>query len=178
MKHRRFKLTNEEIQALEAAEQETREALWLRRLQGVRLYGSGVEMKLVKQVTGAARRTVEDWIRTYRAGGVAGLKPGWAGGNSRKLTVKARDELLHRLQTMTVEQALSVEERGTSGSFWTVEAVAQVVEQWYGVRYRSRESYRLLLVEAGFSFQHPEGVYRSRPSEAVIAEFEADAEKK
>jgi transposase len=73
---------------------------------------------------------------------------------------------------------LSQDEREEGGSFWTVEAVARVVEKWYGVQYRSRESYRLLLVEAGFSFQRPEGVYRSRPSEAVLAAFEADAEKK
>jgi len=166
------------MRALEAAERETREALELRRLQGVRIYGSGQDMKIVRQVTGAARRTVEDWIKAYRAGGVAGLKPGWKGGNSRKLAVTERQELASRLQQMTVEQALSQEERGSSGPFWTIEAVEKVVEKWYGVRYRSRESYRLLLVEAGFSFQRPEGIYRSRPSDAVIAAFEADAEKK
>jgi transposase len=178
MKHRRFKLSDGEIQVLEAAERETREALALRRLQGVRMYGSGLDMKLVKQVTGAARRTVEDWIKAYRTHGVAGLKPGWKGGNSRKLAVHEREELANRLQHMTVEQALSQEERVHGGPFWTVEAVECVVEKWYGVRYRSRESYRLLLVEAGFSFQQPEGIYRSRPSEALIADFEADAEKK
>ena len=178
MKHRRFKLTNEEIHVLEVAERETREALALRRLQGVRMYGSGLDMQLVKQVTGAARRTVEDWIKAYRRQGVGGLKPGWQGGNSRKLSIQERAELIHRLQHMSVEQALSQAERVDNGQFWTVEAVKRVVEKWYGVQYRSRESYRLLLVEAGFSFQRPEGIYRSRPSEAVIAEFEADTEKK
>lgn len=178
MKHRRFKLTNEEIQAIEAAERETRDALALRRLQGVRMYGSGLDMKLVKQVTGAARRTVEDWIKAYRTQGVMGLKPGWKGGNSRKLTVQERAELTNRLRHMTVEQALSHEEYIANGPFWTVTAVERVVEQWYGVRYRSRESYRMLLVEAGFSFQQPEGIYRSRPSAMVIADFEAGAEKK
>jgi transposase len=178
MKHRRFKLKQEEIQVLEAAERETRDALALRRIQGVRMYGSGLDMKLVKQVTGAARRTVEDWVKAYRAHGVGGLRPGWKGGNSRKLSIKAREELVNRLQRMSVEQALSQEERVGHGLFWTVAAVERVVEKWYGVRYRSRESYRLLLIEAGFSFQHPEGIYRSRPSQAVISDFEADAEKK
>ena len=178
MKHRRFKLTKAEIQALEVAERETREALTLRRLQGVRMYGSGLDMKLVRQVTGAARRTVEDWIKAYRARGVAGLKPGWKGGNSRKLSIQEREELVQRLQQLSVEQALSAEERVNRSPFWTIETVAQVVEKWYGVRYQSRESYRLLLVDAAFSFQRPEGVYRSRPSEKVIADFEAEAEKK
>ena len=89
-----------------------------------------------------------------------------------------REELTAKLNQMRVAQALTEEERGSHSQFWTIEAVERVVEKWYGVRYQSRESYRRLLVEAGFSVQHPEGIYRSRPSEAVIADFEADAEKK
>ena len=46
------------------------------------------------------------------------------------------------------------------------------------MHYRSRESYRLVLIEAGLSFQQPEGIYRSRPNEVVIADFEAETEKK
>jgi len=178
MKHRRFKLTDDEIRVLEAAEGETREALALRRLQGVRLYGSGVDMQLIQHVTGAARRTLEDWVRAYRARGVAGLKLGWKGGNNRKLAVETREELTAKLGQLTVAQALTEEERGTNSPFWSIEAVERVVAKWYGVRYQSRESYRRLLAEAGFSFQQPEGIYRSRPSEVVIADFEADAEKK
>jgi len=178
MKHRRFKLTGDEIRALEAAEGETREALALRRLQGVRMYGSGLDMNLIRQVTGAARRTLEDWVRAYRAQGIDGLQPGWKGGNNRKLAGAVREELTAKLNQMRVAQALTEEERGSHSQFWTIEAVERVVEKWYGVRYQSRESYRRLLVEAGFSVQHPEGIYRSRPSEAVIADFEADAEKK
>jgi len=130
MKHRQFKLTNADIQTLEAAERETREALAVRRLQGVRMYGSGLDMQLVKPVTGAARRTVEDWIKAYRACGVAGLKPGWKGGNSRKLTVNEREELISTLQNMTVEQALSQEEHLRHGPLWTLAAVASVMVKW------------------------------------------------
>ena len=52
------------------------------------------------------------------------------------------------------------------------------VEKRYGVRYRSVPSYHTLLQRSGLSYQHPEGIYRSRPNEATIAEFEAEAEKK
>jgi len=178
MKHRQFKLTDDEIRTIEATERETREAITLRRLQGVRMYGSGLDMALIQQVTGAARRTVDDWVQAYRAKGVAGLCPGWRGGNNRKLTIEARRDLTTKLSQMTVTQALNEEERGNDSQFWTIEALERAVEKWYGVRYQSRESYRRLLVEAGLSVQQPEGIYRSRPSEAVIAEFEADAEKK
>jgi transposase len=62
--------------------------------------------------------------------------------------------------------------------FWTVAEVRALVEKHYGVHYHSVRSYHSLLHECGLSYQRPEGIYRSRPSEAVIAEFEADAEKK
>jgi transposase len=133
-------------------------------------------MSLVQQVTGAARRTIGDGLSAYQMKGLAGLKRGWAGGNSRKLSQPLREAIGQRLNDATPEQVLGSAYQGNR--FWSIETVAQAVEQWYGVRYHSRESYRQLLLEAGFSFQQTEGIYRSRPSEAVIAEFEADAEKK
>lgn len=178
MKHRQFNLSEEAIRDIEERERETREALELRRLQGVRMYGSGMSMTLIERVTGAARRTVADWVKAYQKMGIEGLKPGWKGGNHRKLSGEKRVELGQRLQQMTPRQALSGQTHLQTDTFWTVETVAAVIEQWYGVRYRSRESYRLVLIEAGFSFQQPEGIYRSRPSEVVIADFEAQAEKK
>jgi len=178
MKHRQFTLSEAEIRAIEARERTTREALELRRLQGVRLYGSGMLMQTVEQLTGAVRRTVADWVKAYQKTGLDGLKPGWKGGNHRTLSLDQRSEFRQRLQTMTPDQALTGHDSLVTDRFWGIETVAAAVERWYGVRYRSRESYRVLLLEAGFSFQQAEGIYRSRPSEAVIADFEADAEKK
>ena len=134
MKHRRFRLNADEIRAIEAQEREPREALELRRLQGVGMYGSGLEMQLVQPVTGAARRTVGDWVKAYQAQGLAGLKPGWKGGNNRKLSNSEREELYGRLQQMPTAQGLTTDESDRQGKFWSVDAVEQVVEQWYGVR--------------------------------------------
>jgi len=39
-------------------------------------------------------------------------------------------------------------------------------------------SLHALLADSGLSYQRPEGIYRSRPSQALIADFEAEAEKK
>jgi transposase len=178
MKHRKFRLSEDEIRAIERRERDTREALELRRLQGVRLYGSGTDMRVVEQVSGAARRTVADWVKAYQEIGIEGLKPGWKGGNHRKLSTEQRVECRQRIQQMTPAQALSGQTDVATDSFWRVETLAAAVENWYGVRYLSSESYRLLLIEAGLSFQQPEGIYRSRPSDAVIADFEANAEKK
>ena len=178
MKHRKFSLNVDEIRDIEGRERETREALELRRLQAVRMYGSGLDMHVIEQVSGAARRTIADWVKSYQKAGIDGLKPGWKGGNHRILSAEKRMECEQRIQQMTPEQALSGQPEVVLDGFWNAETVAAAVERWYGVRYLSRESYRLLLIEAGLSFQQPEGVYRSRPSDAVIADFEADAEKK
>lgn len=178
MKHRKFKLNADEIRDIEGRERETREALELRRLQAVRMYGSGLDMHVIEQVSGAERRTIADWVKAYQDAGMEGLRPGWKGGNHRKLKVEERSECTQRIQQMTPEQALSSQTERVLDGFWNVETVAAAVEHWYGIRYLSRESYRVLLMEAGLSFQQPEGIYRSRPSDAVIADFEADAEKK
>jgi transposase len=68
--------------------------------------------------------------------------------------------------------------RVDAGAFWQVETIAELLETQYGVRYRSVRSLHALLEDSGLSYQRPERVYRSRPAEAVIAAFDADAEKK
>ena len=178
MKQRKFSLGAEAIVQFEKREQETREALELRRLQAVRLYGSGADIAVVQQVSGASRRTVQRWVYNYEAAGLDGLMPGWKGGNHRVLSVAQRTALREQLQYQSPSDVLSAAERPTDGKFWTVADVQALVESHYKVHYSSVRSYHSLLHEGGLSYQRPEGVYRSRPSEAVIADFEADAEKK
>lgn len=97
--------------------------------------------------------------------------------NSRKLTEAQCDDLQQRLHHYRPDQILAPEVRIESGKFWTVSDLAIAVEQWYGVIYKDRGSYRNLLHRCGFSYQKAERVYKSRPSEVEIAEFEADLEK-
>jgi len=178
MAKRKFKLSAEAIQAFEKREHETREALELRRLQAVRLYGSGESLAVIQQVSGAGCRTIQSWVDSYEAEGLAGLKPGWKGGNHRVLSVVQRTAVLKQLRQQAPSEVLSASERASDGKFWTVADVQTLVENHYKVHYSSVRSYHSLLQESGLSYQRPEGIYRSRPSEAVIVDFEAEAEKK
>ena len=178
MKQRKFNLSPEAIVALEKREHETRESFELRRLQAVRLYGSGAEMRVVQQVCGASRRTVQRWVDRYEIAGLAGLKAGWQGGNHRGLSEAQRWAIKRQLQHQSPTEVLAAGEEPQGDRFRTVDNVRALVETHYGVHYRSVRSYHALLHESGLSYQRPEGIYHSRPSEAVIAEFEADAEKK
>jgi transposase len=47
-----------------------------------------------------------------------------------------------------------------------------VIEQWYSVTYRSRQSYRSLLHASGLSYQKVEKVYRSQPGAVQLADLE------
>jgi len=61
--------------------------------------------------------------------------------------------------------------------YWTVSDLKIGVERWFGVVYQSLESYYTLLHQSGFSLQRPAKVYRSRPNERAMADFEAALEK-
>ena len=76
------------------------------------------------------------------------------------------------------DQVLSSAVRVERGSFWTVSDLRLVVEEWYGVSYRSDDSYVTLLHDCGLSYQRAERVYRSQPNAVIIADFEEQLEKK
>jgi len=178
MNNREFKLSDADQQAIQQREGETTDVRELRRLQAVRLYGSGQAMSAVVNVVGSSSRTIQRWVQNYQERGIAGLKPNWQGVNAKKLSDAQRAEIVQRLQAYEPDQLLSNEIRTSHGQFWTVSDVQVAVRQWYSVTYRTEDSYRALLYEAEFSYQRTEGVYRSKPSQDEVAQFEETLEKK
>lgn len=178
MAKRQFQLNVEEKQAIQEAERQTRDAYELKRLQAVRLYGSGVPSEQIQQLVGCGERSIRQWSQRYQQGGLAGLKSQWQGENALKLSREQRRQLKQRLQEYRPDHLISTEIRLSQGQFWTVSDLQIVVEQWYGVRYATRDSYHRLLVECGFSYQRTAKVYRSQPDAQTVADFEAELEKK
>lgn|SRR5574341_65042 len=178
MAKRQFQLSEQEVQELKQAEQQTRDARELKRLQAVRLYGTGAAPQAIYALVGCAERSVRQWSQRYSAAGVVGLKSRWRGENALKLSRDQRRELKRRLAENRPDQVLPPEVRISRGAFWTVSDLEIAIEQWYGVSYRSATSYRTLLAECGLTYQQTEAIYRSKPDEQTIADFEADLEKK
>lgn len=147
-------------------------------MQAARLDGSGLATAEIQRLVGCAERTIRQWSQRYRQRGLAGLHSQWQGDNALKLDRQQRADLKTRLRQYRPDQVLTTEIRVSRGQFWTVSDLQIVVQQWYGVTYATRDSYRRLLAECGFSYQHTETVYRSRPDEASVADFEAELEKK
>jgi transposase len=122
--------------------------------------------------------SVRQWVQRYKQAGVRGLQSQWQGGNANKLTPEQRADLKKRLHRNRPDQSIEPDIRVDQGQFWTVSDVQIVVERWYGVTYRSDDSYRHLLHASGFSYQRTEQVYRSRPNDVTVSDFEAQLEKK
>ena len=180
MAKRTFHLSEKETHAFRQREAESRDTAEMKRLQGVRLYGSNRAVTDILEVTGCTESSLRRWVHQYREHGLSGLRTDYTARaqNSRKLSEAQGVDLQQRLQHYRPDQILAPEVRLGSGKFWTVSDLAIAVEQWYGVSYQDRGSYRNLLHRCGFSYQKAERVYKSRPSEAQIAEFEAELEKK
>ena len=178
MAKRQFTLTEQEIYSLQRAEDTTQDVRELKRLQAVRLYGSGQAVEMIQEAVGCSWRALMDWCRSYREHGEDGLKSQWQGDNALKLARDQRADLKVRLEQYQPDQVLPADIRVSQGEFWTVSDLKTVVYQWYGVTYQSDSSYRTLLHECGLSQQKTEPQYRSRPSQQVVADFEAELEKK
>ena len=179
MAKRTFHLSEEEKNAFRQREAVSRDTTELKRLQGVRLYGSGRAVADIMEVTGCAESSLRRWVHQYGDHGLSGLRTDYSSRsqNSRKLSEAQCVDLQQRLQHYRPDQVLSPEVRIEHGQFWTVSDLAIAVEHWYGIRYTDRGSYRTLLQRCGFSYQKTERVYKSRPSEAEVAQFEAELEK-
>jgi transposase len=177
MAKRQFELTEDEIAAFEQAEKQTRDVRELKRLQAVRLYGTGERVATIQELVGCGPVSPAQWAIDYRRDGLAGLKSHWVGGNANKLTAEQRQDLFEKLEQYTPEQVIAPDVRVERGIFWTVSDLHIVVEQWYGVKYRSPTSYRALLSASGLSYQKVEKIYRSQPGAVQVADFEAELEK-
>lgn len=178
MAKRKIELTETEIASFREAEQQTRDVRELRRLQAVRLYGSGEAVSTIQRLTGCGPVSPSQWAMDYRRGGLAALRSQWRGGNANKLTAEQRRDLYAKLEQYTPEQVIAAEDRVERGEFWTVSDVRMVVTRWYGVTYQSATSYRTLLRASGLSYQKVEKIYRSQPGAVRLADFEAELEKK
>jgi len=172
MAKRQLNLSETEIGQLRQAEAKTRDVRELKRLQAVRLYGSGVNLRDIMTMVGAGESTIRQWAMSYRSEGVTGLSSKWQGKNANKLTDEQRQQLKERLHTYS-----PIDLQISQSAYWTVSDLRVAVENWHGVVYQDDDSYQKMFHVSGFSYQRTAKVYRSRPSEVSIAEFEAELEK-
>ena len=139
------------------------------------MYGTGKPISQIQELLNCGESSLRDWVHKYQQGGVSALASGYqqSARNASKLTLDQQADLTERLHAYRPDQLMA-----GAGQFWTVSDLQRAVEQWYGVVYLHEGSYRNLFHRCGFSYQRTEKVYKSRPCEADLAEFEAELEKK
>lgn len=171
-----MQLTETQINELTAAYSQCKDGATRSRYQAVRLYGIGYAVAEIEAITGCSRSSLMKWCQVYGCLGAAGLVDKRAGGNCAKLTHAQIADLEQHLHSYAPRDVLDSYTTTTTGQFWTVEDVHQVVRQRYAVLYRSRTSILSLLQQCGFSYQRPAKVFKSR-REAQVIEFEEQLEK-
>jgi putative transposase len=176
MAKRKFILSNEERKELLQAYRTSKDAATKTRYQAVRLYGEGYPEAEIEQITGCSRTSLMEWCRSYREDHAQGLIDKRIGGNRAKLSNLEIEELQHTLHQYTPKERLGTKANTADGQYWSVEDLAQIVRERYGVEYQSRTSYTHLLRLCGFSYQKTEKVFKSR-SETKVADFEEQLEK-
>jgi len=176
MAKRKFKLTEAERKELLQAYQVYKDVATRTRYQAVRLYGEGYSAKEIEQITGCSRTSLMEWCRAYRADHSQGLVDKRVGGNSAKLSKLQVEELQQKLHQYTPKELFGARASTADGQFWTVEDLAHMVREQYGVAYKSRTSYTGLLGLCGFSYQKTEKIFKSR-NQTKVADFEEQLEK-
>ena len=171
---REFKLNEREQGELKQAYAATKDGELRKRLQAVRLYGSGYTVAAVQEITGCSRRSLTTWCGAYRREGVAGLIDRRVGGNRARLTAGEMAEVKERVHQYRPIDLLGAAGVATAdGQHWTVADLKQALRSWYQVEYKQNKSYHELFAHCGFSYQRPAKVYRSRREERVAAFGEA-----
>lgn len=179
MAKRKLTLDKQEIAVLKQTADRTKDPSELKRLQAVRLYGTGQPIREIAEILDTSISNIYRWAGKYRQGGCAELKTKYGGNqNAAKLTREQRADLREKLHQYKPDETLPPDIRSSQGQFWTVSDLKVAVKNWYGVSYQSDSSYRELFHDCDFSFQRTSGRYRSRANQEKVADFEQQLEKK
>ncbi len=135
--------TPEELQTLYRTEMNPRLA---RRVHGVYLASRGMICPEIMRITGAARRTVQQWIAKYNRGGLEELKDKPRPGQPQHLPRHLESKLARRIEAGPgLSDGVSV---------FTAPVIRRIIEKEFGVLYSIR-AVKYLLHRLGYSYLCP-----------------------
>jgi transposase len=138
-------LTDEERRELERWQRSEHRVKFI-RARVILLAESTPNAAVVARAIGVHVQTVRDLVRTFRANGLAGLKPRVRTGLPRRFGDSAVEVLIDILHERP-------EKYGLDDARWTLEAVAKVLAKQLGVQSVSIETVRRLLRRKRYSWQ-------------------------
>ena len=125
------------------------DALERRRFKGFSLLRKGLSEAEVARQVGVHRQSVNRWVRATEKQGREGLRQAGRAGRKSRLSETELKGLEKRLKR-------GAEAAGYETKLWTLERVAKLIEQDFGVEYHAGHV-SWLLKKLGWSCQRPVG---------------------
>ena len=123
----------------------------------------GNAVDFIEALTGYKRRQVFKYRAQFLKEGLCGIANKRKGKGKRLLSSNQRNEILTFLTTTTPK------DHGYEVELWSTSVLADLIQEKYGVVYKSKKAFDLLFEEAKFSFHKPGQVYEKRDEEKVLA---------
>jgi len=155
----RWKLTDEQWDALDELRFSTAQAAVFRNATVILMSGAGRSKQSIAEDLGCSPATVDNVRRQYREQGLKGLVPGKSTGRRSRATPEYRAALRQAVQTPP--QSL-----GYGFSVWSVARLNQHLKRQTKISF-SVDRLRDLLHEEGFSFQRPKHTLQGKRDEAA-----------
>jgi transposase len=152
---------------LESFIQLSKDSKEIRRSQSVLLVDKGVDYGTIFSLTGFKERSVLIFRQRYLRDGLKGLEHKRKGKPKALLTSKQREELVNFLVN-TVPK-----DHGYACEHWSTGILGDLIQEKYGVYYKTKKPFYLLFEEAKFSFHKPGQVYEKR-DEARVKKWKED----
>lgn len=130
-----------------------------RRRRAVQLLKRGLSASAVARKLGSSHSSVVRWRQAYQRAGPVGLRPKPTPGRPPKLKLPQQRRLLKLL----LRGALAL---GYATELWTLQRIARLIRQRFGVRYHPCHVWRLLH-RLGWSCQKPERRALQRNEQAI-----------
>lgn len=140
------------------------DALEKRRMKAAKLLDRGVSQAEIARRVKVSRQSVHRWaFQMLKLGSRDGLKKAGRAGRPARLGPPE----LERLES-TLRQG--PEKSGFSNGLWTLDRIAWIIKEQFGVKYHASQVWRILRLKLGWSCQRPIGRARER-NEAAIRDW-------
>ena len=167
---KRKQLSNEEINNLDIfIQDEASSKKEVCRAQAILFLNDGYDSSTIKRFTSFNTHYAYELTHRFKKMGVSSLTDKRKRKPKNLLTKKQHAEVQFTLKNETPRQyAYNCDQ-------WTTGILANVIEERYNVRYKSKTSYYLIFKEARFSFRKPDTKYQKR-DELLVEQWKKDTE--
>jgi len=161
VRKQKIKLVEKQLEELrELRDRSDCRASELKRVLAILLVDQAKLPQLIKDLTGFNQKYAFDLRKKYLQRGIGSLR-------SKK---KIPKELLTRGQRAQIAKVLTTglpKDFGFEAPTWTTAILARIIEEQFGVRYKSRTSLYIIFRQAKFTYHKPDKQYKNRKQDLI-----------